>query len=295
MTITAPRTRPASPVAADTAPLRRRRLRGIASHTGLLLVTLIVIAPILLMVKVSLQSDADVAAHPLSWPAHWNLHNYVAAIRAMNYGRSLYNTVLITGGAALLVMLTGSLAAWPMSRISRRWTKTVYQLFVAGLTVPVFVMITPLYMFMRDLQLLDTFASVILAEAAISLPFAVLFFTSFLKSVPVELEEAAAIDGAGPLRTYWHVILPVLRPATATLAITLTLAVWNDLVIPLVLLTSDSKQTMTLDVYSTIGTHAYSTSQLLPTVVLGTAPLLVVFVALQRHIVAGITAGVSKG
>jgi raffinose/stachyose/melibiose transport system permease protein len=238
-------------------------------------------------VKVSLQSDADVAAHPLSWPSHWSLHNYVAAVQAMNYGRTLYNTVL--------VILTGSLAAWPMSRISRRWTKTVYQLFVAGLTVPVFVMITPLYMFMRDLKLLDSYASVILAEDAISLPFAVLFFTSFLRSVPVELEEAAAIDGAGPLRTYWHVILPVLRPATATLVITLTLAIWNDLVIPLVLLTSDNQQTMTLDVYSTIGTHAYSTSQLLPTVVLGTVPLLVVFLVLQRHIVAGITAGVSKG
>ncbi|MFF2513822.1 carbohydrate ABC transporter permease [Streptomyces sp. NPDC058086] len=126
--------------------------------------------------------------------------------------------------------------------MSRRWTKTVYQFFVAGLTVPVFVMIT-LYMFMRDLELLDSYASVILAEAAISLPFAVLFFTSFLRSVPVELEEAAVIDGAGPLRTYWHVILPVPRPATATLVITRTLAIWNDLAIPLVLLTSDSKQT----------------------------------------------------
>jgi raffinose/stachyose/melibiose transport system permease protein len=163
MTLTAPRTEPVSTLPADTAPLRRRRLRSTASHVGLLLVTLIVIAPILLMVKVSLQSDADVAAHPLSWPSHLNLHNYTAAIHAMNYGRSLYNTVLITGGAAVLVMLTGSLAAWPISRISRRWTKAVYQLFVAGLTVPVFVMITPLYMFMRDLGLLDTYTSVILA------------------------------------------------------------------------------------------------------------------------------------
>jgi raffinose/stachyose/melibiose transport system permease protein len=298
MTITTSRTARtsgAAPAAADSAPRRRRRLRSTASQAGLLVVTLVVVAPILLMVKVSLQSDSDVAAHPLSWPGHLAWHNYTAAISAMNYGRTLWNTVLITGAAAALVMLTGSLAAWPMARLSRRWTRTVYQLFVAGLTVPVFVIITPLYMLMRDLQLLNSYTSVILAETAISLPFAVLFFTSFLRAVPPELEEAAAIDGAGPLRTYWHVILPVLRPATATLIITLTLAVWNDLIIPLVLLTSNDKQTMTLDVYSTIGTHAYSTSQLLPTVVLGTAPLLVVFLILQRHIVAGITAGVSKG
>lgn len=294
MTLTATRTQSAPPATTGTAARRHRRIRHLISQVGLLAVTLIVIAPILLMVKVSLQSDADVAAHPLSLPSRLTWHNYTAAIQDMNYGRSLGNTVLITGVAAVLVMLTGSLAAWPMARIARRWTKLIYQLFVAGLTVPVFVMITPLYMLMLDLNLLDSYASVILAETALSLPFAVLFFTSFLRSVPAELEEAASIDGAGTLRTYWHVILPLLRPASATLIITLTLAIWNDLVIPLVLLSSDSKKTITLDVYSTIGTHAYSTSQLLPTVVLGTAPLLVVFLILQRYIVAGITAGIGK-
>lgn len=273
---------------------RRKALRSRLSAAGLLLVTLIVVAPILLMLKVSLQSDADLAANPLSLPSHLNFHNYIAAFEDMNYGRSLFNTVLITGGAAVLVLLFGSLAAWPLARLARRWTKVVYQFFVAGLTVPVFVMITPLYILMRDLGLLDSYVSVILSEAAISLPFAVLFFTSFLRAVPAELEEAAAIDGAGTLRTYWHVVLPLLRPASATLVITLTLVVWNDLIIPLVLLTSDDKQTITLDVYSTIGTHSYSASQLLPAVVLGTAPLLVVFIVLQRHIVAGITAGVGK-
>jgi raffinose/stachyose/melibiose transport system permease protein len=85
------------------------------------------------------------------------------------------------------------------------------------------------------------------------------------------------------------------RPATATLTIFITLAIWNDLILPLVLLTSDDKRTVTLDVYFTIGTHAYSTSQLLPAVVLGTAPLLVIFLIMQRHIIAGITAGVGKG
>ena len=279
---------------ANQAARRRKALRSRMSAGGLLVVTLVMVAPILLMLKVSFQSDADLAANPLSLPSHLSFHNYIAAFKDMNYGRSLFNTVLITGGAALLVLLFGSLAAWPLARLSRRWTKVVYQCFVAGLTVPVFVMITPLYILMRDLGLLDSYASVILSEAAISLPFAVLFFTSFLRAVPAELEEAAAIDGAGTLRTYWHVVLPLLRPASATLIITLTLAVWNDLIIPLVLLTSDNKQTITLDVYSTIGTHSYSASQLLPAVVLGTAPLLVVFIVLQRHIVAGITAGVGK-
>jgi raffinose/stachyose/melibiose transport system permease protein len=271
-----------------------RRLRSRLSSAGLLLVTFILVAPILLMVKVSLQSDADATAHPLGLPDHLQWSNYSNAIAAMNYGRSVFNTVLITGCSAVIVLLAGSLCAWPLARLSRAWTKVVYQLFVAGLTIPVFVMITPLYILMRNVHLLNTFTSVILSEAAVSLPFAVLFFTSFLRSVPAELEGAAAIDGAGPLRTYWHVVLPLLRPASATLIITLTLAVWNDLVIPLVMLTSDNKETIALDIYNTIGTHSYTPSQLLPAVVLGTAPLLIIFIVLQRHIIAGISAGVGK-
>ena len=270
------------------------RLRSRLSAAGLLLVTFILVAPILLMVKVSLQSDADATAHPLGLPHHLQWSNYSNALEAMNYGRSVFNTVLITGCSAVIVLLAGSLCAWPLARLSRAWTKAVYQFFVAGLTIPVFVMITPLYILMRNLHLLNTFTSVILSEAAVSLPFAVLFFTSFLRSVPAELEGAAAIDGAGPLRTYWHVVLPLLRPASATLIITLTLAVWNDLIIPLVMLSSDNKQTIALDIYNTIGTHSYSASQLLPAVVLGTAPLLIIFIVLQRHIIAGISAGVGK-
>jgi raffinose/stachyose/melibiose transport system permease protein len=276
------------------APRRGHRLRSRLSAAGLLLVTFILVAPILLMVKVSLQSDADATAHPLGLPHHLQWSNYANAIAAMNYGRSVFNTVLITGCSAVIVLLAGSLCAWPLARLSRAWTKVVYQAFVAGLTIPVFVMITPLYILMRNLHLLDSYTSVILSEASVGLPFAVLFFTSFLRSVPASLEEAAAIDGAGPLRVYWHVVLPLLRPASATLIITLTLAIWNDLIIPLVMLSSNSKQTIALDIYNTIGTHTYSASQLLPTVVLGTAPLLLVFIVLQRHIVAGISAGVGK-
>ena len=275
-------------------PMRARRLRSRLSAIGLLLVSFIVVAPILLMVKVSLQSSSDATAHPIGLPEHIDWSNYSNAFDAMDYGRSVFNTVLITGCSAVIVLLTGSLCAWPLARLTRAWTKVIYQFFVAGLTIPVFVMITPLYILMRNLHLLNSFTSVILSEAAVSLPFAVLFFTSFLRSIPTELEEAAAIDGAGPLRTYWHVVLPLLRPASATLLITITLAVWNDLIIPLVMLSSNNKQTIALDIYNTIGTHSYSASQLLPAVVLGTAPLLLVFIVLQRHIVAGISAGVGK-
>ncbi|WP_166678135.1 carbohydrate ABC transporter permease [Kribbella kalugense] len=273
---------------------RHRPIRAI-STAGLVLFGLLVLSPIVLMFSDSLRSDADVDAHPLGIPVHPEWHNYSAAFHEMNFSRTLGNTVLITGCSALVVALTGSMCAWSIVRHARRWSAITYQVFVAGLALPIFVLITPLYQLMHQLNLLDSFMGIILAYTALGLPFAVFFFTSFLRSVSVELEEAATIDGCGVIGTYWHVVLPMLRPATATLIIFSSLSVWNDLVLPLILLTSDSKKTVTLSVYSTIGTHSYSVGQLLPTVVLGTVPLFVIFLILQRHIVAGIGAGATKG
>ncbi|MCU1585298.1 MAG: araQ 20, partial [Microbacteriaceae bacterium] len=104
----------------------------------------------------------------------------------------------------------------------------------------------------------------------------------------------AAVDGCNLFRTYWSIVLPLLRPATATLTIFIILQVWNDLILPLILLSSTDKQTVTLAVYATIGTHTFSTAQLLPTLVLGVIPLFVVFLVLQRHVVAGIAVGAGK-
>jgi raffinose/stachyose/melibiose transport system permease protein len=170
-----------------------------------------------------------------------------------------------------------------------------YQLFVSGLTIPVFVLLTPLFLLMRDLDLLDNYLSVILANAALNLPFAVFFYSSFLRSVPAELEDAAAVDGCGLFATYWRIVFPLLLPATATLAILMSIGTWNDLVLPLVFLSSPEKSTVTLSVYSFLGTGGrFSTAQLFPAVVLATLPLVAAFLALQRYIVAGITAGMGR-
>jgi raffinose/stachyose/melibiose transport system permease protein len=186
------------------------------------------------------------------------------------------------------------MAAWAIVRYTKRWTRTAYQIFVAGLTIPVFVVITPLYQIMQQLHLLDSYLGIVLAYTALTMPFAVFFFSGFLRAVPAELEEAAAVDGCGIFRTYWSIVLPLLRPATATLTIFIILQVWNDLILPLILLSSNDKQTVTLSVYATIGTHTFSTAQLLPTLVLGVIPLFIVFLILQRYVVAGISVGAGK-
>ncbi len=168
-------------------------------------------------------------------------------------------------------------------------------LLTLGIAIPLFVTLTPLYVLFRSLGLLNSYLGIVIAYVAVNIPLGVFFYTSFIRSLPPELDEAAQIDGATILQVYWHVILPLLRPVTAALAFFVTLSVWNDLVYPLVFLTDDRKFTITVAVFRFLGSHGLDPTQLFPAAVLGTLPLVVVFFFLQRRIVSGITAGAVKG
>lgn len=284
-----------SPTPVHRGNRRRRSTRRYLSGFGLIIVLVIMMFPVLMMVGDSLRSSYSVGTDPISFPSHFKWENYVYVFRQMSYLKSLFNSVLITGCSVFVIVLTGSMCSYPLSRLVRRWTTFTYGLFVIGITVPEFVILTPLYIEMHQLGLLNSYPSVILAYSALNLPFAVFFFTGFLKSIPIELDEAAAMDGCSPFGTFWKVILPLLRPATATLSIFISIAVWNDLALPLLFLPS-GKNTVTLGVYSFISSiKGFQTSQLFPAVVLATAPLFLAFLVLQRRIIAGITAGAGKG
>ncbi len=280
-------------------PARRRhrtrdRFSTAISSAVLIAFAILTLIPIYIMIAASLKTASAAESNPFALPLAPQWQNYVNAFVNMHYLVSVGNTLIITISTALLTILTASMAAWAIVRYTRRWTRTAYQVFVAGLTVPVFVVITPLYQILQQLHLLDSYLGIVLAYTALTMPFAVFFFSGFLRAVPAELEEAAAVDGCGLFRTYWSIVLPLLRPATATLTIFIILQVWNDLILPLILLSSNDKQTVTLSVYATIGTHSFSTAQLLPTLVLGVVPLFVVFLVLQRQVVAGISVGAGK-
>jgi raffinose/stachyose/melibiose transport system permease protein len=289
---------PSNRPTAHAPRFRGRRLRSRAStviaSVILLAFTAVVLTPIWVLVMVSLHHGNSSPSNAFALPAPIDFQNYVNAFQNMHYLRSVGNTLIITLATAVITVFAASLAAWAIVRHTRRWTRTLYQIFVSGLTIPIFVVLTPLYEVMQKLHLLDSYIGIVLAYTATIMPFAVFFFAGFLRSVPPELEEAAAVDGAGLIRTYWRIVFPLLRPATATLAIFVILQVWNDLILPLVLLSSDDKQTVTLAVYATIGTHTMSPEQLLPTLVLGVLPLFIVFLALQRYVVAGIAVGAGK-
>ncbi len=272
----------------------RRPVSALIGDVALVITIALIVAPFVYTVIASLRPAADILADPLGLPTRITLENFANAFAKMNYAQGVVSSTVVLLGSLLVTILLGALAAYPLARITRRWTTWTYRLFIAGSTVPIFVLIAPLYLLLRDLGLLNSYQGLILTYAAINLPVAIFFYTSFFRQIPLELEEAAALDGASAIRTFFVVLFPLLRPITATLATFLTITVWNDLVVPLVFVQNPALKTVMVNAYSLIGSYSLDPSLLFPAALLGVAPLLVVFVILQRQVVAGLTMGAVK-
>ncbi len=273
--------------------LKRHVSTWLLSAMALMLVAFMLL-PVLYMVIMSFKSGAEITQNPLGLPASLDFGNYINALSKMNYLRSVLNSIGITLSVTVLVSFIGALAAYPLARRTNRLARALVLLMALGLSTPNFVTITPIYVIFRDIGLLDTYLGLILAFTALNLPLAVFFYTSFIRSIPLELEEAARLDNCSDFRIFWHVIRPLLGPATATLSLFVMLMVWNDFTYPLLLLTDESKFTVMISVYRFVGNHNLSPSDLFPAAVLGSLPLLILFIFFQRRIVSGVTAGAVK-
>jgi raffinose/stachyose/melibiose transport system permease protein len=290
-----PRALAAKPPTAPSARRRgRRRAAGAYLDVLLVLAALAFISPFLLTLVDSFRTAADVGADPLGWPHALTFSNYRISASQIRFVSSALNTLVLTLASCLLVSVIGAMASYPLGRLTSHLSGLVYRLFVVGLTIPIFVIIAPLYLLMRDLHLLNSRIGLILIYTALNLPVAVFFYTSFVRQIPVELEDAAAIDGSGPFRTFFLIIFPLMRPITGTLLTFVSLQVWNNLVVPLVFLQDPSKSTVMANAYSFADPHTLQPTQLFPAALLGAAPLFLLFLIFQRQVIAGMTAGAVK-
>lgn len=274
--------------------LTKRRLKNWAGNSIMLLLVAIVLTPVFYMLMMSFRTGDEIAQHPLGLPSSLFLGNYTQTLETMGYARSVLNSIGITLSVTILVALIGSMAAYPLARNSSRWGQWIIMLVALGLATPAFVTITPIYVIFREVGLLDSYVGIILAFTALNLPLAIFFYVGFVGAVPKELEEAARLDNCNEFQVFWYVIRPLLKPATATLSLFVMLMVWNDFTYPLLLLSDPDKFTVMIAVYRFVGNHTIDPTQLFPAAVLGSIPLLLLFMIFQRRIVSGATAGAVK-
>jgi sugar ABC superfamily ATP binding cassette transporter, membrane protein len=256
--------------------------------------SLTVLVPLYFTVVTAFKTPEELAASGFSLPRSWNLDNFREAWTTTNYPRRLLETAVITVGAVVLTLLTNSLVAYALGRnMHRKWFRRLYYYFVAALFVPFPIIMLPVVKETAWLHL-DNEAGLVLLYTVYGLAFNILMYTSFIKSIPVELEEAAAIDGASRWGVFWKVIFPLLSPMNATVGILTCLWAWNDFLLPLVILTDESRATLPLAQYVFQGQFNTNYTVAFASYLMAIAPMVLVYVLAQRWVISGVMRGSQK-
>jgi raffinose/stachyose/melibiose transport system permease protein len=259
-----------------------------------LILAAIVIVPIAYVVLGGFRTTGQIAADPVGLPDPWVTHNYWSVLTSETFWRQLGNSVIVAAIATVLVVGVSALAAYPLSRMEFRGREAIYVFFTFGLLFPVAVAALPLYLLLRQLGLLETLIGIALPEAAFGIPITIIILRPFMRAIPVELEDAAAMDGCGRLGFFLRVLLPLTRPALVTVIILSVITSWNNFILPLLVLTDPNKWTLPLGVAQYSSEHSADTAGILAFTTLTMIPALLFFLAAERRIVGGLS-GAVKG
>jgi raffinose/stachyose/melibiose transport system permease protein len=228
-------------------------------------------------------------------PDPWVFTNYLDTLASPAFYSQLKNSLLISLVTTALVLPAASLAAFVIARYRFRGREVVYILFTLGLLFPVAVAILPLFITLRQTGLLNNPLGVALPQAAFGLPLSIVILRPFFRSIPKDLEDAAAIDGCGPLRFYWSVMLPLSRPVLSTIAVLTVVGSWNAFLLPLHVLTQPDQWTLPIGVNNVSAQYVTDYAVILAYTTLAMIPALIFYFIAQRQIVSGLTAGGVKG
>jgi len=269
--------------------MKRYTLKTGILEVVMVLVALLFAAPIYVLINTALKSGGvTTSLAPVTNPS---LDNFVTAWINGGLGAALLNNVIITVISVVLIVVISASAAYPLTRITRRWSKLAFGFFMTGLLIPSLLALIPLYTTFRDLQLIGSVWGLILIYVGSQMPFSIFLYVQFLRTMPMDFEEAATIDGASPFRAFWQVVFPLLRPITGTVVILNTITVWNDFFTPLLYLSGSGTNTIPIAIYSFTGQYVNQWGVIFAALIIGVIPLLIFYFLLQRSIIKGFAGG----
>jgi raffinose/stachyose/melibiose transport system permease protein len=271
--------------------------KTLTRELGVLFAAVLWLIPFYFLILISLKSGSDIFSSPFKPPADPSLDAYRSAWKgtpATSFPHGLQSSAIITVGSVLALIAIGSISAYVLARRPGKLSNTLYVLFVFGLILPVQLGLIPLFVAMRHLNLIGTYAGMIILYTGLLTPLSVFLYTGFVRALPRDYEEAAQIDGAHALRIFRKIVFPLLRPVTGTVAILCGLIVWNDFFTPLVFLSGTGKATLPVVVYSFVGGLASQWNVIFAAVALSIVPLLVFYVLAQRQLIKGFSGGIKS-
>jgi raffinose/stachyose/melibiose transport system permease protein len=256
---------------------------------------LVVLIPLLATLINGFKSNAEVLLHPFGLPTTWHWENYIGVLQGASFWRQLGNSTTVMLATAFGVLVLSSMPAFVFARMTFRGREVLFNFFTLGLLFPIAVAILPLYITLRQAGLVDRLWGIILPQVAFGLPGNILILRGFFASIPRELEEAAAIDGCSPAGFFVRVLLPLMRPALAAVAVLTMVYSWNDFFLPLLVLNKEQLWTLPLGIMQFQGQFGTDWARVLAFVALSLVPTIGFYLVAERQIIAGLTAGAVKG
>lgn len=259
-----------------------------------LLVIALMLGPVLYIIIGGFRTNSEITVDPSGLPTTWQLQNYLDVLSSPLFWREVLNSTVVAVATTAGAVALGLMASYVIARYSFRGRGALYALFAAGLMFPITVAITPLYIVVRNLGLMNSLPGVILPQIAFALPTTVIILVPFLRAIPLEIQEAAYIDGCGRLSFFWRMVLPLAVPGVITVGILAFIGSWNGYLLPLFILNNEAQFTLPLGVQAFSSQYSVDTARVLAFTSLSMLPALVFFSLFERRIVGGLT-GAVKG
>jgi raffinose/stachyose/melibiose transport system permease protein len=254
----------------------------------------IMLYPVVVMVLSAFKTTGEIFEHPFALPDFTQVQNFTRVLGETSMPTYFVNSIIVTGTSIVLILVLGTMAGYAVARYESRTNTLILLFFLAGLMLPLKLAVIPLFILLRDLNLLDSRWSLIVTYTAIGLPSAVFIMAGFLRALPSELEDAARIDGASEPRIMWSVMLPLARPPMAIAAIQNAVPIWNDFFFPLVFIQTDRYKTLPQGLTTFMGEYTTDWGMLFAGLTIAAAPITLLYMALSRQFIQGMTAGAVK-
>jgi raffinose/stachyose/melibiose transport system permease protein len=269
---------------------------GIFSYLILAFWTFISIFPLYWMFTFSLKSNKEIfGENIIGLPKEWLWSNYQAALTTGNMAKYFLNSFIVTGFTILLTVMTSLMATYALTRLIWKGRKTISNIFMLGLTVPIHAAILPVFIILRNFHMTNSYQALIIPYTAFALAMAIMICGSFIENVPVELEEAACIDGCGVYKIFFKIILPLMKPAFSTIAIFTFLQAWNELMFAVIFISDSKYRTLSVGIQTLSGSYTTDWGPIGAALVIATFPTLLVYIFMSKKIQDSLIAGAVKG
>lgn len=275
----------------------KKKISQITLYIVLGLIAIYTVFPIYFLFVNSFKSQKEIVASPMALPKQWNLQYLQSAAEQINLLPSVANTLFISIVSVALIVLVSALTAWMMVRNKSKGSNVLFLVFTAAMLIPFQSVMYPLVSLMENMGL-KNMGGLIIMYCGFGLSMTIFLYHGFFKGVPIALEEAAMIDGANIFQMFFRIVFPMVKPITVTAIITNAMWIWNDYLLPFLIIGNNDKKTLTLSLYyakSLSGQYGNPWELIFPAVLICAVPILVVFIFLQKNIIEGIAAGAVKG